>query len=130
MTFVTEGAPAQLFAAAPSASHPSSITCSTKVPGQSVAFHRGGGEASVPFSVFFEDSSVSLWVTVPSFVWAVVLQLLREMIKSPRTFWAALSFHANKDENVPAQSFGVLLPSFSSRVTFLSRVLSRKAWTN
>ena len=98
MTFVTEGAPAQLFAAAPSSSCPSPVTCSTKVPGQSVAFCRDGAEASVPFSVFFEDLSASLWVTVPFFIWAVVLQLLREMTKSPRTCWAALSFHANKDE--------------------------------
>lgn len=95
-----------------------------------MAFCRDGAEASVPFSVFFEDLSASLWVTVPFFVWAVVLQLLREKIKSPRTCWAALSFHANKDKKVSAQSFGMLLPSFSSGVAFLSRVLSRKAWTN
>lgn len=130
MTFVTEGVPAQLFAAAQSASCPFPFTCSTEVPRQSMAFCRDGAEACVPFTVFFEDLSASLWVTVPIFIWAVLLQLLREMIKSPRTCWAALSFHANKDENVSAQSFGMLLPSVSSGVAFLSRVLSRKAWTN
>lgn len=105
-------APAQLFAAALYTSCPSPAKCPTKVPGQSVAFCSDGVEASVLFSVFSEDLSHSLWVTVPFFIQAVVLQLLREMVKSPRTCWAALNFNANKDEKVFAQSFGMLLPPF------------------
>jgi len=131
MIFVTEGAPAQLFSAALSASCPFPVvTCPTEVPRQSVAFCGDGSEASVPISAVFGDWSASLWVTVPFFIGAVVLLLLREMMKSPRMCWAALSFHINKYENVSAQSFGMLLPSFSSGMTLLSRVLSSKVWTN
>lgn len=130
MTFVTETAPAQLFAATLCASCPNPDTCSTKVPGQFVAFCRDGAEASVPFPAFFQDLSATLWITVPFFIWAVALPLLREMIKSPRTCWAALSFHAKKDEKVSDHSFGMLLPSLSSGVASLSRGLSGKVWTN
>lgn len=79
---------------------------SLEVSGSSVSFCWDGARASVPFSAFLKIYQ-PLSVTVPFFLWGIILQLLRDMVECTRTYCDSPSFHANKDTNVSAQSFGI-----------------------